>query len=69
MADKRFQRIFSEGNGFSGSSEIYVDTQTGVHYLYHSAGYSGGLTVLVDANGKPVTSPVGYNSKDFPRYD
>ena len=31
-----------------------VDTETGVQYLYHSAGYSGGLTVLVDAEGKPL---------------
>ena len=31
-----------------------VDTQTGVQYFYHAAGNSGGLTVLVDAEGKPL---------------
>jgi hypothetical protein len=38
--------------------EIWVDMKTGVNYLYNQYGYSGGLTVLVDAQGKPiVTSP------------
>ena len=37
---------------------IIVDKETGVNYLYHAAGYSGGLTVLVDRDGKPVISTV-----------
>lgn len=53
--DKRFVRVYSQG-GLSGM-EIFVDTQTGVNYLYHNAGYSGGLTVLLDADGKPVITP------------
>ena len=32
---------------------IYVDKETGVHYLYIQNGYSGGLTPLIDADGKP----------------
>ena len=36
------------------SSEVLVDTQTGVQYLYHAVGNSGGLTLLVDAEGKPL---------------
>lgn len=33
---------------------VYVDTETGVQYLY-VIGYSkGGLTVLVDSDGKPL---------------
>ena len=51
--DSRFIKILEESS-FISSSEIWVDTETGVQYLYHSAGYSGGLTVLVDAEGKPL---------------
>lgn len=49
----RFVKVLAE-NGFITSSEIWVDTQTGVEYLYHASGNSGGLTVLVDAEGKPL---------------
>lgn len=33
---------------------IYVDKETGVNYLYIQNGYSGGLTPLLDAEGKPI---------------
>ena len=33
---------------------IHVDKETGVNYLYVQNGYSGGLTPLLDADGKPV---------------
>ena len=52
--DNRFVKIYSQG--FVGTTEIWVDTQTGVNYLYHQSGYSGGLTVLMDREGKPVVS-------------
>lgn len=50
---KRFEKIYSQG---IGSMEIWVDKETGVNYLYHNGGYSGGLTVLLDKDGKPVIS-------------
>ncbi len=55
MAKKetRFIKALTEG-GIFGSSEVWVDTQTGVQYLYHTAANSGGLTVLVDAEGRPL---------------
>ncbi len=52
--DNRFVKIYSQG--FVGTTEIWVDTQTGVNYLYHQSGYSGGLTVLMDRDGKPIVS-------------
>lgn len=53
--DKRFEKIHSESMGFGGTAEILRDTRTGVCYLWRSAGGSGGgLTVLVDAQGKPM---------------
>ena len=51
--DGRFVKVLEEGC-LLGGSEIWVDTQTGVQYLYHASGYSGGMTVLVDAEGKPL---------------
>lgn len=51
--DSRFVKVLEDG-GFISSSEIWVDTQTGVQYLYHASGNSGGMTVLVDAEGKPL---------------
>lgn len=56
MADKRFVRIHEEGT--LTTTEIWVDTKTGVNYLFHQSGYGGGLTVLLDRDGKPVVSPL-----------
>ena len=53
--DKRFERIYKQD---MGSTEIWVDKETGVNYLYHASGYSGGLTVLVDAEGKPIVTKI-----------
>lgn len=36
---------------------IYVDTITGVNYLFvGNGGYAGGLSPLLDRDGKPVVS-------------
>lgn len=43
-------------NNWADSIEILKDTKTGVLYIFRSRGNSGGLTVLVDQNGKPLTS-------------
>ena len=59
--EKRFVKIWSDGA--LGSNEIWVDTKTGANYLYHNAGYSGGLTVLLDKDGKPVITPIPENEK------
>lgn len=37
-------------------SYIYVDTITGINYLFVVNGYGGGLTPLLDRDGKPVVS-------------
>ncbi len=52
---KRFEIVHREGNGFTNPNiTILVDRETGVNYLYTSSGYSGGLTPLLDENGKPI---------------
>ena len=54
--EQRFVKIYSQGT--LEGSEIWVDRETGVNYFYHFSGYSGGLTPLLGADGKPVVSPL-----------
>lgn len=51
----RFIKTYTQGK--MTVMEIWVDKETGVNYIYHAAGYSGGLTVLLDQDGKPVITP------------
>lgn len=52
--DERFIKIYSQGA--LQTTEIWVDKETGVNYLFHASGYAGGLTVLLDEDGKPVVT-------------
>ena len=52
----RFEKVYSQGG--MTITEIWVDKETGVNYIYHASGYSPGMTVLLDREGKPVISPV-----------
>lgn len=56
MEDKRFEVVSQEGSGFSYLQAILVDKETGVNYLFVQSGYAGGLTPLLDADGKPVVT-------------
>ena len=57
MADKkRFEVVYSQGA--MTVTEIWVDKETGVNYVFHASGYAGGMTPLLDRDGKPVISPV-----------
>ncbi len=56
MAEKRFEKVYSQGA--IDVMEVWVDKETGVNYLYHYSGNSGGLTPLLDRDGKPVISTV-----------
>ena len=38
--------------------EIWVDKETGVNYVFHAGGYAGGMTPLLDRDGKPIISPI-----------
>ena len=50
--DDRFEKIYEQGK--MTVTEIWVDKETGVQYLYHAAGYGAGLTPLLDKDGKPA---------------
>ena len=50
--DKRFQVIYTQGA--MDVMRILLDTETGVQYLQVANGYAGGLTPLLDADGRPL---------------
>ena len=53
--DGRFEATKTFGNiGFACGAKIITDSETGVQYLFAYSGNAGGLTVLVDQNGKPL---------------
>ena len=54
--DDRFERIYTQST-FARQTEIWVDRATGVNCLFHASGSAGGLTVLLDREGKPVITP------------
>ena len=53
--NKRFKKVYSQGT--MNVTEIWVDKETGVNYIFHASGYAGGMTPLLDRDGKPVVSP------------
>ena len=52
----RFEKVCSQGT--MNVMEIWVDRETGVNYVFHASGYAGGMTPLLDRDGKLVISPV-----------
>ena len=51
---ERFEKVYTQGK--VTVMEIWVDKETGVNYVFHASGYSGGMTPLLDSEGKPVIS-------------
>ena len=56
---ERFEKIYSQGK--LTVTEIWVDKESGVNYVFHASGYAGGMTPLLGRDGKPVISalPLG----------
>ena len=54
--DERFEVIHREGNALknSGMIQVIVDKETGVNYLFVVSGYAGGLTPLLEEDGRPI---------------
>ena len=59
MAKDRFDIKEREGVSFATDAIVIVDKETGVNYLYFHCGYGGGLTPLLDADGKPIITQGG----------
>ena len=59
MAKERFVEVYNQG--IVNVAKILVDTETGVNYVLgsHNKASGTGMTVLVNADGKPIVTPVG----------
>ncbi|MBE5807227.1 MAG: xylan 1,4-beta-xylosidase [Clostridiales bacterium] len=57
---ERFEKVFSQGT--LNVTEIWVDRETGVNYLFHMCGEAGGMTPLLDKDGKTVITPTAEKS-------
>lgn len=53
--DKRFIKILKESS-VTQTIEIILDTETGVNYMYVSAGSGKTITPLLDGEGKVLVS-------------
>ena len=62
LKEKRFEIITKETMGLTRETAILRDKVTGICYLYHAAGYGGGLTPLLDKNGNPIID-TGYERR------
>lgn len=59
---ERFKKIYQQGT--IDVVEIWVDTETGVNYVFHRNGNAAGFTPLLDKEGKPtVTPPINRREK------
>ncbi len=54
--NERFEKVYTQGS--LTTIEIWVDKETGVNYIFRQSGYAGGMTVLLDKDGKPVVTPI-----------
>ena len=59
--ESRFEVVYRDGAQLreDGLRQILVDTETGVNYLIWKSGYAGGITPLLDSNGKVVITARG----------
>lgn len=57
MAERRFEVAHKEG--MLTQAKIVVDKLTGVNYLFIAEGGAGGVTPLLDKDGKVVVSDLG----------
>lgn len=63
---ERFKVVYRQVTGLVDEAKmVLVDLKTGVNYLFMQSGYAGGLTPLLDENGKPVITEVDSDDKGF----
>lgn len=53
--NERFIEVYKQGK--MSALRVMVDIETGVQYLWRNDAYAGGLTVLLDSDGKPLVMP------------
>ena len=60
MGKDRFDIKEKDGIGIMTEMLVIIDKETGVNYLYVGRGYGGGLTPLLDSDGKLIVTKDGY---------
>ena len=60
MGKDRFDVKDRETLGLMTEASVIIDRETGVNYLFVHRGYGGGLTPLLNADGKPIITKDGY---------
>ncbi len=55
--EKRFI-VTEKESSLTNSVQVIVDKKTGVNYMWVTQGYAGGLTPLLDRDGRPVITTV-----------
>ena len=58
--EDRFEQVYEQGSLFGVTCRVLRDKQTGVQYLFAQCGQAGGLTPLLDREGRPVITPIAY---------
>ena len=56
MGKDRFDIKEKEGVSLLTDAIVIIDKETGVNYLSVHRGYGGGLTPLLDSDGKPIVT-------------
>ena len=56
--ERRFVISYSQSSVSGGTTVVLVDKETGINYLFHQNGNAGGMTPLLDRDGKPVITSV-----------
>ena len=54
--EKRFEITYSQGT--LDVIQVLVDRETGVNYLWHASGNAGGMTPLLDREGRPIITTI-----------
>ena len=60
MGKDRFDIKDRETLGLITDARVIIDKETGVNYLFVACGYGGGLTPLLDSDGKPIITKDEY---------
>ena len=60
MSKDRFDIQEKDTLSLLTEATVIIDKETGVNYLFVCRGYGGGLTPLLDSEGKPIITKDGY---------
>lgn len=63
--ENRFISIICERGKYNERMMVYVDTETGIQYLHVGGDNEGGMTALLNEDGKPLINEEYRRKKDW----